>query len=114
MVMPIEGQIGETGPQGKDQAQTFHRRPLHVNRPVTKDLIEDVEKLLIFLLEPRWNDVGKASCRLRHRNLKVICNGEWPHARNTFTYCNKFPRKLSATAPNRGPSHGRGRMPKRA
>ena len=63
-------------------------------RPVTKNLIEDVERLLIFLVQPRLNRSGKQSCRLHHRSLVVRCGGLWPHSRTTFTYHNELPLLL--------------------
>jgi hypothetical protein len=67
---------------------------LHTSRRITAQLIGDVERLLIFLLNPRWNGPGKLTCRLHHRELVVRCSGEWPHRRALFTYLDEFPFKL--------------------
>jgi hypothetical protein len=68
---------------------------LYTTRPVTPALIDDVERLLIFMVHPSGNRTGKASCRLHHRDLVVRCAGEWPHPRTVFSYANDFPRSLS-------------------
>jgi hypothetical protein len=60
--------------------------------------VDDVERLLIFLVDPLWNRTGKSTCRLHHRNLVVKCTGEWPHRRTTFSYCDDFPFSLSYTS----------------
>ena len=67
----------------------------HTTRRLTPQLINDVERLLIFLLNPRWNGPGKVTCRLHHRELTVKCSGEWPHPRTIFTYYDKFPFSLA-------------------
>jgi hypothetical protein len=67
---------------------------LHTSRRITPQLIDDVERLLIFLLNPRWNGPGKLACRLHHRELVVRCSGGWPHQRKLFTYFDEFPFKL--------------------
>jgi hypothetical protein len=68
---------------------------LFTKRPVTRKLVDDVERLLIFLVDPPWNRPGKLTCRLHHRELVVKCTGEWPHPRTTFSYCDDFPFSLS-------------------
>jgi hypothetical protein len=67
----------------------------HATRRITPHLIDDVERLLIFLIGPRWNGPGKETCRLYHRHLVVSCSGEWPHPRTTFEYLDDFPSSLS-------------------
>lgn len=67
----------------------------HTSRPLTPQLINDVERLLIFLLSPRWNGPGKRTCRLHHHEITVKCLGEWPHQRTVFTYYDEFPFSLA-------------------
>jgi hypothetical protein len=73
-------------------------RPLvagfHTSRRLTPQLIDDVERLLIYLVEPCWNVRGKNTCRLHHRDLVVRCSGEWPHPRTSFEYHDDFPLSL--------------------
>jgi hypothetical protein len=67
----------------------------HTSRALTPQLIDDVERLLIFLVQPEGNGPGKQSCQLYHRSLDVRCDGEWPHPRNRFWYKNDFPAVLA-------------------
>jgi hypothetical protein len=61
---------------------------------ITPKLIDDIERLLIFLVRPRWNGPGKQSCTLHHRVLVVKCSGEWPYPRAEFSYRNDLPHTL--------------------
>jgi|ERR1022692_356041 hypothetical protein len=67
---------------------------LHTSRPKSKQLISDVEKLLIFMVQPRWNKMGLDTCRLHHRELVVNCSGSWPFPRWRFSYLDDFPVEL--------------------
>jgi hypothetical protein len=67
---------------------------LFTTRRQTPELIDDVERLLIFLLAPEWNRSGKITGRLHHRDLVVICSGEWSHPRIRFEYHDGFPFSL--------------------
>jgi len=66
----------------------------HTSRRLTPQLIDDVERLLIYLVQPRGNVRGKNTCRLHHRDLVVRCSGEWPHPRTSFEYHDDFPLSL--------------------
>jgi hypothetical protein len=68
---------------------------IHTTRIVTPKLIDDIERLLIFLVQPQWNRTGKQTCRLHHRELVVECNGQWSHPRSRFSYCDDFPHSLT-------------------
>jgi hypothetical protein len=68
---------------------------LHTSRKLTPKLIDDVERILIFLVQPRWNMPGKLTCSIQHRELVVKCEGAWPHPRSTFRYSNDFPHLIS-------------------
>ena len=82
-----------------ERKEKIRLRPLitgfHTKRRVTPQLIDDVERLLIFLVQPRWNHPGKETCRLHHRDLFVRCDGDWPHRRTPFWYSDDFPNLLS-------------------
>lgn len=67
----------------------------HTARRITPYLVDDIERLLIFMLQPRWNGPGKASCQLHYRDLVVICNGAWPHRRSKFSYRCNLPFSLT-------------------
>ena len=67
---------------------------LFTTRRQTPELIDDVERLLIFLIAPKWNKSGKSTCRLHHRDLVVNCSGIWPHPRARFEYHNGLPFSL--------------------
>src|ERR1700677_2251324 len=47
-------------------------------------LIQDIERLLIFLVRPALNEKGRLSCALHHREPTVTCTGEWPYPRGVF------------------------------
>jgi len=64
---------------------------LFTTRRQTPKLIDDVERLLIFLIRPGWNGPGRKTCRLHHRSLVVVCSGEWPHPRTRFEYHDSLP-----------------------
>jgi hypothetical protein len=63
-------------------------------RHITPKLIDDIERLLIFLVQPRWNGPLKQSCTLHHRVLIVKCSGEWPYPKTEFSYCSDLPHTL--------------------
>ena len=67
---------------------------LHTSRRLTSELVNDVERLLIFLVQPRWNRMGMDTCRLHHRELVVNCSGKWPLRRYRFSYLDDFPSEL--------------------
>lgn len=77
-------------------------RPLvagfHTKLRLTPHLVDDVERLLIFMTQPRWNRPGMKSCSLHHRRLTVKCTGQWPYPRSIFTYLNDLPRSFELTA----------------
>ncbi len=95
MAMPFEEPIGQARSEGRRRDETIRGRVPHRENVLTPQLINDVERLLIFLLNPRWNGPGKVTCRLHHRELTVKCSGEWPHPRTIFTYYDKFPFSLA-------------------
>jgi hypothetical protein len=66
----------------------------HTSRNVTKKLVDDIERLLIFLVQPEWNRVGKQSCRLHHRELIVNCDGKWPLRQHQYYCLDEFPFEL--------------------
>jgi hypothetical protein len=72
---------------------------LFTSRVVTPKLIQDVERLLIFLVQPALNEKGKLSCALHHRELRVTCTGEWPYPRGVFSYCDNLPHSLEISCP---------------
>jgi hypothetical protein len=67
---------------------------LFTTRKITPKLIQDVERLLIFMIQPILNSKGRTSCVLYHRELTVTCAGEWPYPRSTFHYRNNLPHSL--------------------
>ena len=67
---------------------------LQTSRRVTKKLVDDVERLLIFLVQPEWNRVGKRSCRLHHQELIVNCDGKWPLRQSRYSCLDEFPLEL--------------------
>lgn len=60
----------------------------------TSHLFDDIERLLIFLVQPRWNVTLKSSCTLQHHTLIVKCSGDWSYPRTEFRYCNDLPHAL--------------------
>jgi len=71
---------------------------VHTSRRLTPELFDDIERLLIFLVRPRWNGPLKLSCTLHHRDLVIECSGDWPYPRTEFSYYNDFPWELSFTS----------------
>jgi hypothetical protein len=67
----------------------------HTSRRLTPQLFDDVERLLIFLVQPEKNRHHKESCRLHHKRLDVECLGEWPYPRYRFSYNANLPFSLS-------------------
>lgn len=54
--------------------------------PITHSLVHDVEKLLIFHVQPRWNQTGKQSYTMARPNLTVERRGWWPHREWSFQH----------------------------
>ncbi len=50
---------------------------------LTRQLVEDVESLLIFRLQPSGNLQSKKS-RIRRPGMLVVCSGDWPSKRRRF------------------------------
>lgn len=71
---------------------------LFTTRKITPELINDVERLLIFMVQPILNHKGKSSCRLHHRELTIHCAGAWPYPRTTFAYRDFLPHSLEFSA----------------
>lgn len=53
-------------------------------RRLSRELIADLESLLILRLKPRGN-IQSIHSRIRRPGLEVECTGAWPHRRVRFT-----------------------------
>jgi hypothetical protein len=50
---------------------------------LTKQLLEDVESLLIYRLQP-WGNIRSSISRISRPGMIVRCRGSWPHPRRSF------------------------------
>lgn len=71
---------------------------LFTSRRVTPKLIADVERLLIFFIQPPLNKPGRCSLSLHHREVNIRCQGQWPHPMTEFSYCRDLPRLLAISS----------------
>jgi hypothetical protein len=68
---------------------------IHTSLTTTPKLIDDIERLLLFILQPCGNEKCVDSINLYHRELIVECSGDWPRRNpKTFYYQNELPNKL--------------------
>ncbi len=51
---------------------------------LTKELLKDIESLLIYEIEPEGNEQNIYSRGSWRSGLEVRCKGDWPHPLNTF------------------------------
>lgn len=52
-------------------------------RRLTRELLADVESLLVKRLRP-WGNVQCRNSRISRPGLRVVCKGDWPAARTEF------------------------------
>ena|SRR5882724_11924363 len=74
-------------------------------RTATAELIKDVEKLLIFLVQPELNGPHKKSLTLHYSDILVECDGLWPHPSKFFSYYRDLPRLLVMYSGQTLPDH---------
>ncbi len=89
-----KGRLAKLARKEKVQLRPFIAG-VHTSRKITPKLLDDIERLLIFLVRPRWNVPRKQSCTLHHRDLVIRCSGYWPYPRTEFSYYDDFPWELS-------------------
>lgn len=71
-----------------DRAYYRHRLQVAgINLPqkarLTKQLLADIESLLIFEIQP-WGNIQSRESRIARSGLELLCNGSWLHRQRVF------------------------------
>jgi len=56
---------------------------LPYGKKISKELVNDIESLLIAKIQP-WGNIQSTRSRISRPGMKVVCSGDWPLKKKTF------------------------------